>query len=151
MNICSSSARIVRIGAIYDLIATAVLVFPPVVPVVLDKLHALDAALGFHTQFAPLDPTSVFFFNLAGCFVVVWALAKLKTPTPEIGRMDAGLRFALVLCQIWAVFEGGTPLLLVISAVLLVIGVLEWLASSGSKGGARIGSPDGSVVGPQGK
>ncbi|MBB5503007.1 hypothetical protein [Paraburkholderia sp. MM5384-R2] len=49
------------------------------------------------------------------------------------------------------VFEGGTPLLLVISAVLLVIGVLEWLASSSSKGGARIGSPDGSVLGPQGK
>lgn len=121
----NSYARLVRIGAIYDLIATAALAVPPLAYVVLELVRGLDARLGFNTPFHPLDATSMFFLNLAGCFVIVWAIAKLRRPTAEIGFMDAMLRFALVALQIYAVMQGATPILLGISAVLLLIGLLE--------------------------
>lgn len=120
-----SYAKIVRAGAIYDIVATAALAIPPMAYIVLQIVQWLDLQLGFGTEFLPVDPTSMFFLNLAGCFVIVWAVAKLRNPTPEMGRLDALLRFALVALQLWNVAQGATPILLGIGAVLLIIGILE--------------------------
>lgn len=120
-----SYARLVRFGAIYDLIATAGLAIPPVAAVVLNVIQGLDAMLGFDTAFQPVDATTMFLINLAGCFVIIWAIARLRMPGIEVGRMDAGLRLALVVLQVWAVIRGATPILLGIGLVLAIIAIME--------------------------
>lgn len=120
-----SYARLVRFGAIYDLIATAGLAVPPLAALVLGVIRGLDAQLGFDTAFRPVDATTMFLINLAGCFVIVWAIARLRMPTVQLGRMDAGLRLALVGLQVWAVAMGATPILLGIGLVLAIIAILE--------------------------
>lgn len=118
--------RVVQVGAIYDLFATVALAVPFSLTYVLSSIQALDAALGFNTRFASLDPTSHFLINLGGCAYVIWALARLRNPGRELARLDSWLRLMVVLCQIWAVGQGATPVLLGLAAILAVIGILEF-------------------------
>jgi hypothetical protein len=121
----ASYKKIVQLGAIYDLLATAALAVPFLSSHVLTLIQRMDGVLGFGTVFLPLDSTALFLINLGGCAYVVWALARLRAPVPELGRLDALLRLAIVLCQIWAVAHGATPILLGLAVILIAIGMLE--------------------------
>lgn len=122
--------RIVQFGAIYDLLATAGLAVPTLLPYVLFLIKYLDTIFGFKTVFLPLDQTALLLINIGGCAYVVWALARLWAPSHNFGKLDALLRFMIVLCQIFAVTHGATPILLGLAAVLAAIGVLElWSVS----------------------
>ncbi|WP_141685048.1 MULTISPECIES: hypothetical protein [Burkholderia cepacia complex] len=118
--------RVVQVGAIYDLLATVALAVPISLAYVLSAIQALDEALGFNTRFESLDPTAHFLINLGGCAYVIWALARLRNPGRELARLDAWLRLMVVLCQIWAVIQGATPVLFGLAAILAVIGILEF-------------------------
>ena len=114
-------------AAIYDILVSALLIVPPLVPVVLELIALADSWFGFSTSFVPPDRTTVFFINHAAASVVAWAIIRILRPSREALLVDAGYRVALVVCQVWAVLEGATPILLGISAVLLLIAGIEWL------------------------
>lgn len=121
----TSYRKTLRMAAIYDLIVTGALIVPPLVPLAFGLIAGLDAALGFGTGFAPLDPTSVFFVNLAAAGIIAWALIRLKAPSFEALQIDIFYRLSLIMCQLWAVWQGATPILLGISVVLAIIVMVE--------------------------
>ncbi|WP_159732801.1 hypothetical protein [Methylosinus sp. Ce-a6] len=126
-----SAYRKIVIGcAVYDLVATTALAVPILVPMIVSLFESLDHALRFDTNFISPDPTTIFLINLAGCSVVIWALVRLRMPSVRLGRFDALYRGMIVLCQIWAVLHGATPLLLGVSVVLLGMAALELLPVS---------------------
>lgn len=123
----TSVKRVLVLAAVYDLLVTAVLLWPPVVPFVLEVIARVDHWMGFGTAFAAPDPTVVFFFNLAAAGVMAWAVIRMLQPTITALVVDIVYRILLVACQIWAVQHGASPVLLGISAVLFFIAVAEWL------------------------
>lgn len=139
----ANSANVLRGAAIYDLVVTGPLVLAPLVPLVLQIIGAIDRALGFGTVFTPLDPTAVFFVNLAAASVLAWAAIRLVRPDRSALLIDIAYRVVLIACQIWAVADGATPVLLGISAVLALIAVLEakaWRRGMGHRWQAESGT-----------
>lgn len=120
-----SYSRLVRFGAFCDLFVAAALVIPSIAALLAGIIRALDMQLGFDTVFAPIDATSMYMVNLAGCFVIIWAIARLRSPSFSMGRMDALLRLALVFIQIRAVSDGATPILLGLSLMFATFAFLE--------------------------
>ena len=119
--------KVLKGAAIYDVAATALLIVQPLVPFVLELIALADSWFGFSTSFALPDRTTIFFINLAAASVVAWAVIRILRPSREALLVDVGYRVVLVGCQVWAVLEGATPILLGISAVLLLIAGIEWL------------------------
>ncbi|MBW7566711.1 hypothetical protein KIF53_12225 [Chromobacterium subtsugae] len=90
--------RLVRLSAIYDLIATAAFATPWTFAVV----HALLGKISPLPAFAPIH---VLFANLLGSVVVVWSVLRLRRPEAEFGLYDAfarGLFFAWQLYYLLA-------------------------------------------------
>lgn len=125
MRTSAKVEKTVRAVAVYDILATGLLVLPPLVLLAMEALAWLDAQLGFQTTFLAPDPTVLFFINLAAASVAAWALIRLRQPTVEMLRIDIGYRLLLVGLQISAVSHGATPILLGISAVLAFIAIVE--------------------------
>lgn len=121
-----SVPKTLKIAALYDLLVTGILILPPVVPLLFGVIASLDGALGFNSAFAPPDRTTIFFVNLAAASVCAWAAIRLLRPSVEALMVDILFRAALIACQVWAVAEGATPILLGISAVLAAIAALEY-------------------------
>ena len=120
--------KILKTAAVYDLVVTGLLVLPPVVLIVLKVIAYVDASLGFGTEFTVPDATTIFFVNLAAATVIAWAAIRIMRPSREALLIDIGYRVVLVICQVWAVLAGATPVLLGISAALLLIAGAEWVA-----------------------
>ena len=58
------------------------------------------------------EPLHWLFVNLAGVLGVLWALVRLRTPTPELALLDVAGRFAVAALILHATAAGGmTPLL----------------------------------------
>jgi hypothetical protein len=124
-DMSDKAAKVLRFAAIYDIAFTAILMIPPLVPIVLGIIAAMDAGLGFGTVFTPLDATSVFFINLGAASVTAWGAIRIVQPNTDSLIVDVLFRGVLILTQIWAVASGATPILLGISAVLLLIAAAE--------------------------
>ncbi|AGZ33369.1 hypothetical protein C4Q28_24190 [Pseudomonas sp. SWI6] len=121
----SRYATIVRVGAVYDVIATLPFAIPFVAGWALQVFAGLDAWLGLGTPFARLDATSLFFINLGALAYVVWGIARWRQPTVSNGRLDAALRLAVIGLQLYALSQGATPILWGLAAVLLLLAVLQ--------------------------
>lgn len=138
MTLNPKSRAVLRGAALYDIAASGLLAIPPVVPVALNLVAALDAALGFGTIFAPVDATTVFLISLAAITILAWGAIRLIEPSAAALKVDIAYRLALVAAQVWAVALGATPILLGISAVLIAICLLELRAL---RGGALLLAP----------
>ena len=104
--------RIVRVFAGVDLLVTGCLAIPPFARDFVALLFAGDAALGLGSLRVEFQPLHWLFVNLAGVLGVLWALARLRTPTPELALFDVVGRFAVAALILHATAAGGiTPLL----------------------------------------
>jgi hypothetical protein len=99
-------ARCVRGFAAFDLVVTGCLAVPPLAPFFLELLFVGAAP---RVRFEPLH---LLFVNLAGVLGVLWAIARLRAPTPELALLDVAGRFAVAALILRATAEGGmTPIL----------------------------------------
>jgi hypothetical protein len=104
--------RSVRAFAGFDLAVTGCLAVPPLARAFVQVLFAGDAALGLGSLRVEFQPLHWLFVNLAGVLGVLWALARLRTPTPELALLDVGGRLAVAAVILHATAAGGmTPLL----------------------------------------
>lgn len=101
-------ARCVRGFAAFDLVVTFCLAFPPLARAVLPLLF-----VGGGPAFAPLaagfEPLHLLFVNLAGVLGVLWAVARLRTPSPALALLDVAGRFAVAALILHATSATGTP------------------------------------------
>ena len=105
-------ARIVRVFAGFDLLVTGCLAVPPFARAFLRILFAGDAALDLGSLRVEFHPVHWLFVNLAGVLGVLWAVARLRTPTPELALLDVVGRLAVAAVILHATgAEGMTPLL----------------------------------------
>lgn len=122
----STHEKIVRVGAIYDIIAMAPFALPMVSVWAYTLIQLLDHQLGFDSRFSTLDPTAMFLLNIGAWAYLMWGFVRWRTPTREYARLSALLRVIVVVLQVLAVSGGASPFLLVLGAVQLVLAVLEF-------------------------
>ena len=105
-------ARSMRVVAGFDLLVTGCLALPPFARVCVPWLFAGAGLLGQGSLRGELEPLHWLFVNLAGVLGVLWALVRLRTPTPELALLDVGGRFAVAALILHATAAAGmTPLL----------------------------------------
>jgi hypothetical protein len=121
---------IVRAGAVYDIIAMLPFAIPLLSAWAFRAFAKLDAWLGFGTEFAELDATSLFFINLGALAYVLWGVVRLREPSATNGRLDAFLRVLVIGLQLFALSQRATPILWVLAAVLLVLAALEFFCAT---------------------
>jgi hypothetical protein len=88
----------------------------------------LAQALGLPGSVHPLDATHVMFANLLGSVVVVWSLARVLSPSVQLGRLDGMARFLFAVWQVNAFLSGASAIVLGFTFFELVFGVLQFLA-----------------------
>ncbi|HLG23293.1 MAG TPA: hypothetical protein VI382_10795 [Candidatus Manganitrophaceae bacterium] len=93
--------RVVWAGALYDLIVVAPYAFPVLVDWQIEFLTGLHKKLGLAGSIPPFEPTHLFFLNLFGSVVVVWAALRLVRPEPLFGLFDG---FGRALFSAWMLY-----------------------------------------------
>ncbi|MFJ9807999.1 hypothetical protein ACIRTB_07200 [Streptomyces sp. NPDC101158] len=111
----SSSTRVVRASAWYDLLVTA----PFATPWTYRLLH--DAlALG-----GPADRMTVLYANLMGSVVLVWSLLRVLRPLPLHGLLDGVARVLFATWQAYALTQGAAGVVWLFLGVEVAWGVAQ--------------------------
>ncbi len=118
---------IVRASAAYDLLVTWPFATPWTFIWLYSQLNTLAQALALPGTVHPLNATTVLFANLLGAVVVVWSLARLLSPTVQLGRLDAVARVLFAAWQVQAYMAGASAIVLGFTLFELVFAVLQWL------------------------
>jgi hypothetical protein len=104
--------RIVRSSALYDLIMTAAFATPRTYAVMADVLESIHDSTGLTGVVPGIAPDTVFFANLMGSVVIVWSLARILSPEPRLGRLDALARGLFAAWMIHAMLRGVSTILI---------------------------------------
>ena len=67
------------------------------------------------------------FANLLGSVVVVWSLARVLSPSIQLGRLDGVARFLFAAWQVNAFLSGANAIVLGFTFFELIFGVLQLL------------------------
>lgn len=107
------SEKVIRGVAWLDMTITLPFALPFIAEALISFLRFADSLLGFATPAATfeLGPFAMMFVHIMGALGVVWALARIRSPLPELARIDAIARLAVALLIIFAIAQGATPLL----------------------------------------
>lgn len=106
--------KLVRLSALYDLIATSAFATPWTFAI-------LHAALNTVSPLPDFEAIHVLIANLLGSVVIVWSILRLRRPEPIFGLYDSAARFLFLGWQLYyllamhgspivwvfAFFEGG--------------------------------------------
>lgn len=118
---------IVRASAWYDLLVTWPFATPWTFVWLYGSLAALAQSWGLPGTLHALDATHVMFANLLGSVVVVWSLARVLSPSVQLGRLDGVARLLFAAWQIHAYLSGASAIVLGFTLFELVFGVLQFL------------------------
>jgi hypothetical protein len=123
-------ARCVRACAVFDLVVTGCLAFPPSAQLFVEILFAGDAALGLGSLRVGFHPLHWLFVHLAGVLGLLWAVVRLRAPTLELALLDVGGRLAVAALILRATAAVGmTPLLHVFVATELAGAAAQYWAA----------------------
>ncbi len=117
--------RAVRGWALLDLVVTAAFALPPLLPLFLDGVYAVNGALGGADTPPPVAPLHAFFICLAGALGVLWALVRIRTPTATLGASDAIGRLWVGLLIVYFVGVAGAPRVLLLFVLSELAGALH--------------------------
>ena len=101
-------ARTVRFWALLDTSVIA-LAIPPTATAFIDVLYWVNGLLGYADAAAPFGAMQMFFVNLSGVLVAVWAAARLLHPVGVLAWVDAWGRLAVCLLIAWFVLVESAP------------------------------------------
>lgn len=118
---------IVRGSGWYDLLVTWPFATPWTFVWLYGSMAALAQSLGLPGIVHPLDATHVMFANLLGSVVVVWSLARVLSPSVQLGRLDGVARFLFAAWQVNAFLSGASAIVLGFTFFELIFGVLQFL------------------------
>jgi hypothetical protein len=117
-------ARIVRASAVYDLVVAAAFATPWTLALLHAALDALSGALGLR-GFPELDLMQVFYANLMGSVVLVWATLRIVRPQLVHGLFDGAARVLFSVWMAYALAHGGPEILWVFLAFEAAWGVAQ--------------------------
>ena len=129
---------VVRVSAWYDLLVTWPFALPWTFVWLYGNLSLLAQELNLPGTMHPLDATHVMFANLLGSVVVVWSLARIMSPSVQLGRLDGVARFLFATWQINAFMSGAGAIVLAFTVVEVLFSVLQfWRVDQESLGSSR--------------
>lgn len=113
-----------RVGAIYDLIVTAVFATPWTAALVLGVLAQVHGSLGLPGAEMPTFETAhVLFVTLFGIVVTMWGVVRVIWPVPLLIAADTAGRAAFALTFVWALAAGHSTVIvgfLVLEVIFLI-------------------------------
>ena len=132
----------VRLWAWIDT-SVIVLALPFTAKAFLSVVYGLNGLLGFDSTVPAFGAIQMFFVNLAGMLVAVWAIARLLHPVGVLGFIDAVGRSAVGLLIVWyVVVEGAPPALWFFVATEWIGAIAQFRAClstpAGTPAGARL-------------
>ena len=119
--------RWIRTFAAIDLVLTAPLALPLFAVPFFDLLQWVDTTLGFETVWRTLDAFGWLFVHLAGVLGVLWALARLATPTRFLAALDAAGRGLVTGLMLHAMRDGASPVFALFVASELIGAIVQGL------------------------
>jgi len=108
MRFAHVSPRTVRFWAWIDT-SVIVLALPITAKAFLALIYGLNGLLGFEAQVPAFGAIQMFFVNLAGMLVAVWAIARLVHPIGLLAFIDAIGRSAVAMLIAWYVLAEDAP------------------------------------------
>ena len=109
--------RIVRFGGLYDLIVTFPFALPGLVGVQLGTLEMTQGWFGLSGQFPVFEPLHLFFLNLFGSIVTIWAVLRIAKPEPLFGLADGIGRAAFSSLMLYYLVVWSIPQVVVLFVV----------------------------------
>ena len=105
--------RIFKRVAWADLAVTLPFALPLIAEALIVLIYLVDGWLGFGTPglYFEAGPFGMMFVHIMGVLGVVWAIARLRTPTADLARIDAIARLAVAALIVYAIASGATPVL----------------------------------------
>lgn len=125
----STTLRIVRASAIWDLVVTWGFALPITVGIAFDTLRRLHDSLGLSGALPSVDaPFTVLFANLMGSLVVVWATVRVIRPSLALGAADTVARGLFSIAMVAALADGASTLLVGFLVAELGWGIVQGTA-----------------------
>lgn len=132
----STYRRVVRAGALYDIVFTAALALPWTQALAHGATSGLNEALG-GAPLPPFAPFHMFLAGLLGSVVVVWSVLRMRRPSLELGRYDGVTRFLFAAWMAWTLAQGGAPVLWLLLVPETAWGVVQWWPVGAHAGASR--------------
>ena len=117
--------RVTRASALYDLVITAPFATPWTFALLYPQLAHMNTWLGGE-PLAPFERIHILIACLMGSLVMLWAGTRLLEPSLALGRHDGAGRFLFAAWMIWAMAQGGLPLVWLFLVPELLWGVAQW-------------------------
>lgn len=125
--------RIVWWSALYDLLVTLPFALPWTAGLVIDHFAALHGALALGGELPSFEPMHLFFVNLFGTIVVLWAVLRLRDPQPLYALADSAGRMAFSAWMLLYVSAyGATTLLALFLVPEMVWGLAQLYVDAGA-------------------
>jgi hypothetical protein len=124
--------KIVRASAWYDLLVTWPFATPWTFAWLYASLAATAQSLALPGTVHPLDATHMMLANLLGSVVVVWSLARIGSPSLQMGRLDGLARLLFAAWQVNAVLSGASVIVLAFTVFELAFGLLQFMPVRGA-------------------
>ena len=105
--------QIIKAVAWVDIAGTLPFTIPTIAYWLIGYIYYLDQQWMMLSHVPVFDPLTLMFVNIMGVLGVVWAMARLRTPTEELARLDALARMVVATLIIHAITWGATPILYV--------------------------------------
>lgn len=112
--------KIVRAWAALDLLITGLLVLPPVAEWLIELLLQINDWFGGQAMLKDITGLGMLFVCITGALGMVWAIARLLTPTWRLGAIDATARLWVGGLIVYFIFARGAP------GILLLFVITEW-------------------------
>lgn len=121
--------RVLRAGALYDLVVTLPFATPFTAKLVLDAMRATHVGLGLPGAALPeFTPTHLLFVSFFGTIVSVWSYLRLRTHARVVFALDTVGRALFSTWMLVTLLGGGSPVVLPFLILELAFCVAQALA-----------------------
>ncbi|MEX5745572.1 hypothetical protein [Massilia sp. X63] len=121
----STYLRITRASALFDIIIVMPFATPWSFLLMYPKLSGLNLWMG-GTMLPPFAAIHVLISCLMGSLVLLWSVRRLLEPSLALGRYDGAGRFLFATWMLWALLEGGMPVVWLFLVPELLWGAAQW-------------------------
>lgn len=136
----STYLRITRASALFDILIVAPFATPWTFALLYPQLARLNLWMGG----APLPPfvqIHILITCLMGSLVLLWSVRRLLEPSLALGRYDGAGRFLFATWMLWALAQGGLPLVWLFLVPELLWGVAQCWPVAPSRAAGRGNRP----------
>jgi len=132
----STYLRITRASALFDILIVAPFATPWSFLLLYPELSGLNIWMG-GTVLPPFAAIHVLITCLMGSLVLLWSVRRLLEPTLALGRYDGAGRFMFATWMMWALTQGGLPVVWLFLVSELLWGVAQWWPVAPSRSSER--------------